>query len=333
MDMLMIINCLHSLRALFFLATLITQSSGADLSPKEIAEHHLAQGLTCVHRHQPQEALPHLEKCLSDLEGDERRASVQRLIGHIYSELGHLANVPDQQNKLFDQASARYAIAADGGDQAARHFYLTTECRLSADRGYIAGWRYLAWNGAFALDGWYAIIGNYGAVMTQGQGLVGLWKYHPMHAVVWSVFIVIFLSVALSSWLSGRHKATLAPPLNLKPNIDASIKKTPTAAVRTPANASVPRASASDHAGSASRPSPLARSSGISPARIPPNFERLRQQHRTKQSQEKSKTEFYDNTSGRTPTPLTAEEKFAEKSDTSAIPPPVIPRPPSSRPR
>jgi hypothetical protein len=178
---------------------------GGAETPTQAAERNLATALTLLHDDKGAEALPLLMASVTQLKGVERRAAVNRTIGHLLWDQARSATLLVERDRLLAAASERYRLAASDGDALARRHYLSLEAQLSPERGYAAGWQYLDWNGLLAIDGWLVIAGNYGAVVTGGKGCSGLLDQHPLHALVWGGAILLLLIVAFISWRHGRQ--------------------------------------------------------------------------------------------------------------------------------
>lgn len=303
-------------RAVVLLLCLAAVGHGTDAA---LAEQRLANGMALVQANRPSEALPLLESCLTDLEGADRRRVVNRLIGHLYWGQAQASDGGDERVRLLHKASDRYLVAGDDGDIMARRHYLANEGVLSAERGYEAGWRFISWNGLGAVDGWFAVLGNYGATMTRGKGIPGLIDAHPLHALVWGILIAVLLLLAITGLL---RKPLPPPPPQAEPPPPV-VQRTPLPVQRTPAPAQrtplpLKRPSGTDHLArrpsSGHQPAPAIR--GVKPAipvpatgartprsvpvppssfRTPkPDLDRLRNLHLSQNSPQKSETASYE---------------------------------------
>lgn len=295
----MAVNRLPPICVFLLLLCLPGTGRGADAA-SVAAENNLSAGLALVRDHKNAEALPLLKASAASLDGFDRRAALNRLLGHLLWDEATTATTAEERNRLFDKAGEHYRLAATDGDQTARRHYLSLESLRSPERGFAAGWQYLNWNGAFAIDGWLVIAGNYGAVITGGKGIPGLIDLHPLHALVWVSLIVLLLVFAFISYRHGLDSKTRPVPARAIPPEDVSLRNK----IRTPLPAKRPPVAGQRQKSSASHPSPPALRSPRSAAPIPaakvlnrtprPDLEHLRLQHQTAATPEKNETELYE---------------------------------------
>jgi tetratricopeptide (TPR) repeat protein len=166
-----------------------------------------------------EEAVELLAKAVPDLGQErERCAAVLRFIGHAHQKLAEilakqLDAAPDKAaaqaayDRRLDLAAESYRQAGDLGDAVAQRFFLHQETKRSAERGYAAGWQFLAWRSYFTSSGWTAAIGNYGGAATGGKGVVGLWERHPIHVVVWGALVLLPFCLFVIGLFRSRRTA------------------------------------------------------------------------------------------------------------------------------
>lgn len=286
-------------RSLLVLSCFVALMHGAAAA---VTEQRLADGLAMSRANRPADALPLLESCLTDLAGDERRRVVNRLIGHAYWDLALANGNQDERLRLLDKARDCYLLAGDDGDTVARRHFLAHECAQSAERGYAAGWRYISWNGVGAVDGWIAVLGNYGAAMTGGKGIPGLIELHPLHALVWGVLIAGLLLLAVTGLLRKPQALSplvpqRAPPPGKRPsNVDNQALPR-----RRPAPDQQPAPALRGVKSAVPPPAASTRTPVPSSTRRPPrpDLNRLRDQHLGQTSAEKRETQAYNNVDSR----------------------------------
>jgi hypothetical protein len=279
---------------------------------------------------------------------------VNRIIGHLYTDQARASETEDDRRQLLIKAGERYLVAGDDGDLMARRHYLHVEGAISAERGYLAGWRFISWNGIGAVDGWLAIAGNYGATVTHGKGIPGLVGHHPLHALVWGILLLGPLLLAVTGWLRGDKPQPLPPPPPRPEPPPPAQQRTPQP-VRRPSASELPAPTRRPSSGN--QPAPAMRSAkpaipvpaaGTRTPRPPPmppaafrtprpDLERLRNQHINQNSPQKSETQAYDRDEVRqriddeTDPDRSALVRRPERDETEAGGNPILP-PPGSRP-
>jgi hypothetical protein len=212
-----------------------------------------------------------LTSALNDLGEDrERVASTYRYIGHAYAglaaaEKARPGNDLKFLNEQFDLARDAYKKAGNFKDFSAQHFYLAQETQRSPAAGYEAGWQHLEWHGYTSIDGWSAVLGNYGGAMTGGEGILGMWNRHPFHLIAWSTLAFLPLCIALVSFLRPRREEEVREKsVDRRPISEPIVRsnRTPAPATRPPATrppvtrTPVPAKTASDDRRAATRPAP-----------------------------------------------------------------------------
>ena len=187
-----------------------------------------------------------LNSALAELGEDrERVASMYRFIGHAHAGLagdepaGVNGDAEAREHQL-DLAREAYKKAGNLRDYPAQHFYLAQETKRSPTAGYGAGWQFVTWQGYGSIDGWSAVLGNYGGAMTGGEGIEGMWKRHPFHLLTWGVLGFFPLFFALFAWLRPRReKADSTVNVSRRPVSEAVVKPTrPVEPTRSPATRS-----------------------------------------------------------------------------------------------
>jgi tetratricopeptide (TPR) repeat protein len=152
-----------------------------------------------------------LISALPDLGEDrERVASTYRFIGHAHAATAEAmrakpGNDPAAIEAALDRAREAYRKAGNLRDFPAQRYFMAQETARSPDAGYAAGWQQLAWNGYTTIDGWSAVVGNYGGAVTGGQGIVGMWQRNPIHVVVWGVLAFLPLLLAMIAFLRPKR--------------------------------------------------------------------------------------------------------------------------------
>ena len=217
-----------------------------------------------------------LTSALADLGEDrERIAATYRYIGHAHAGIAAAEKArtgSDQKvlNEQLDLARDAYKKAGNMKDFSAQHFYLAQETQRSPSNGYEAGWQQLEWDGYTSIDGWSAVLGNYGGAMTGGEGIVGMWNRHLFHLIAWGILAFLPLCFALVSFLRPRREEEeRVNSVDRRPKSEPIVRanRTPAPATRPPATrppatqspgtrAPVPTKSASDDRRAATRPAP-----------------------------------------------------------------------------
>lgn len=152
-----------------------------------------------------------LTSALPDLGEDrERVASTYRFIGHAHAALADALRTkpgsdPAAIEAALDRARDAYRKAGNLHDFPAQRFFMAQETTRSPDAGYAAGWQHIAWNGYGSLDGWSAVVGNYGGAVTGGQGIAGMWQRNPVHVVVWGVLAFLPLLLGVIGFLRPKR--------------------------------------------------------------------------------------------------------------------------------
>jgi tetratricopeptide (TPR) repeat protein len=200
-----------------------------------------------------------LTSALPELGEDrERVASTYRFIAHAHAGLaaaesavggdGKASEENKERENQLDLAREAFKKAGNYRDFPAQHFYLAQETKRSPTAGYEAGWQFLTWQGYASIDGWSAVLGNYGGAMTGGEGVAGMWNRHPFHLIVWSVLAFFPLCFALFAWLRPRRvKYDSTSSVDQRPVSESMVKSTRPAvpirpvATRPPAPAKVSR--------------------------------------------------------------------------------------------
>jgi tetratricopeptide (TPR) repeat protein len=142
-------------------------------------------------------------------EDRERVAAAYRYIGHAHAGLAAEARTGGQADPTavaqhLDAAREAWRKSANLRDQVAQRFFMGQETARSPLHGYEAGWQLLRWQDYGSLDGWAAVVGNYGGAVTGGEGIVGMWNRHPLHVIVWGALAFLPLLLALASFLRPR---------------------------------------------------------------------------------------------------------------------------------
>ncbi len=212
-----------------------------------------------------------LTSALADLGEDrERVASTYRYIGHAYAGIAAAEKARTGSdlkffNQQLDLARDAYKKAGNFKDFSAQHFYLAQETQRSPSAGYEAGWQQLEWDGYTSIDGWSAVLGNYGGAMTGGEGILGMWNRHPFHLIAWSTLVFLPLCFALISFLRPRREEEeRQKSVDRRPKSEPIVRanRTPAPATRPPATrppatrTPVPTKTASDDRRAATRPAP-----------------------------------------------------------------------------
>ena len=179
------------------------------------AERHVAAAVRFQQDGKRAEAIAEFTASLNGLDDAERRAMVQRTLGHLYIDQAREVDDVSERNALQDRAAKQYFAAGEAGDLIARRHYLAAECARSAERGYEAGWQFMTWNGMLAVDGWLAVFGNYGATVTAGKGIPGLLDQHPAHAVVWGIIVLglVIMAFAFSKRPQPGYGSRMRTPI------------------------------------------------------------------------------------------------------------------------
>jgi hypothetical protein len=151
-----------------------------------------------------------ISSSLNELGEDRVRVSAAyRFIGHAESAIAEQLskqNPIDQEAHTTRLNNAREAWRKAGNfhDYPAQRFFMAQETARSPQLAYDAGWQQLRWHNYQSLDGWKVVVGNYGAAITDGKGLAGMWQKNPVHLVVWGLLAIIPLCLALFAWLRPK---------------------------------------------------------------------------------------------------------------------------------
>lgn len=207
-----------------------------------------------------------LTSALDDLGEDrDRVASTYRYIGHAYAGIAAAEKARSGSdlkffNQQLDLARDAYKKSGNLKDFSAQHFYLAQETQRSPAAGYEAGWQQLEWDGYTSIDGWSAVLGNYGGAMTGGEGILGMWNRHWFHLIAWSTLALLPLCFALGSFLRPRREEEeREKKVDRRPKSEPIVRanRTPAPATRPPATRTpVPTKTASDDRRAATRPAP-----------------------------------------------------------------------------
>lgn len=183
-----------------------------------------------------------LTSALPDLGDDrERVASTHRFIGHSRAAIAATLRAregadPKLVEAELDQAREAYRKAGNFRDFPAQRFFMAQETARSPQAGYDAGWQHLGWHGYTSLDGWSAVLGNYGGAVTGGAGLSGMWQRQPVHVIVWAILALIPLILALIAFLRPRREI-VSEEIVRRPVSEPThrpVQRTPAPATRPP---------------------------------------------------------------------------------------------------
>jgi tetratricopeptide (TPR) repeat protein len=180
----------------------------------------LTAGIGFFRAGNPALAIELLTGAIDDLGGDTQRvAATHRFIGHAHAAIAESLRTSGADAATIDErldlARDAWRKAGNLRDWPAQRFFMAQETARSPEAGYAAGWQHLTWHGYTSLDGWQAVIGNYGGAVTGGQGLAGMWARQPVHLIVWGVLVLLPLILGLIGLLRPRRAVdTPAEPLS-----------------------------------------------------------------------------------------------------------------------
>lgn len=184
-----------------------------------------------------------------------------RFAGHARRRLAEAALSTDR-GALLDQAAAAYRSGGDLIDWPSRYWFVSTQTRRSPELASAAGWQQLSWNSYLSPGGWMLVLGNYGAVVTGGEDLAGMWRRSPVHLCMW--ILMILTPVVLFVWVrlapSGSGKDPSAAPTTRTPRSPdtkrPTTSKLPKAATPPPTRSGNPRPGTRPPTGTANRKPP-----------------------------------------------------------------------------
>ena len=157
-----------------------------------------------------------------------QRTITKRFVAHCEREMAGLTQDPEARTGHLLTALKLYKEAGDEDDYISRHWYLATSTERSPLDAFAAGRQSLKWDGWVNPTAWRLLAANYGFKIAHGEGVKGLIKYGPAHAMLFGLLAFICLGLFGKSLLMPAAATARPAPA------DGGKRKPGTTAVRAP---------------------------------------------------------------------------------------------------